>query len=133
MTEHDTILLLSRTILPQRLNSIRSLRIEWSFWYPSFMHFSKELCPPYHLTWDKTWQIIAGMSSLKDLRVSLIEHWHSRDAESEAKLLAPLRQVTGLKRFDVAVSWSFYETGASPMLGDIPFRIERDMKVAWVA
>ncbi len=121
----DTILNFSSTILPQRLNTIRSLRLRWCF-KSSFgselgsIIPSLRLYPPHdEATWEKVWQIIAGMQGLQKLKVHIWGGPNIVNPTIEAKIFEPLRAVQGTEIFEVRVFWEGkYET-------DAPFKIIR--------
>jgi len=126
----DCFRYLSATILPSRFQAIKKLEIEWYLTWPIYDDFaqrmliSTSLYPPHdEATWEEIWRIIAGMSGLQKLRVELNYFDGFRDDECENKMLAPLRQVKGVKDFVVNLGWSGKEvTGAS-------FKVERPVVV----
>jgi hypothetical protein len=126
----DCLRYLSATILPSRFQAIKKLEIEWYLTWPLYddfaqrMLFSTSLYPPHdEATWEEIWRIIAGMAGLQKLRVELNYFDGFRDDECENKMLAPLRQVKGVRDFVVNLGWSGKEvTGAS-------FKVERPVVV----
>ncbi|KAF2811781.1 uncharacterized protein BDZ99DRAFT_497429 [Mytilinidion resinicola] len=117
----DCLRYLSATILPSRFNAIKSLRIEWYLTWPLYdvfaqrMLFNTALYPPHdEATWEDIWRIIAGMTGLQRLRVDLKYFDGFRDNECEQKMLAPLRQVKGLKEFDVYLGWKGKDVTGAP-------------------
>ncbi|MCJ1479384.1 hypothetical protein MMC13_008069 [Lambiella insularis] len=131
----DDILHLSQTLLPQRLNSITSLALYWPSRTNCYIAFNKgdfHTLPHDILTWKKTWEIIGQMKGLRYLRV-FVNASATQDAESEAKILEPLRTVVGPKVFEVDVSWvvkesatnipSVYSTGDPSY---VPYRLTRN-------
>jgi hypothetical protein len=100
-------------LLPQRINSIRSLLFEWS---PESSMLSRPvgLQPDYPADvqeedqvqrgrWTTTWHVIASMQSLQDLHVNLYRNFHSwgssLNVESAKILVQPITEVTGPERF----------------------------------
>ncbi len=81
------VLLLSYTILPQRLHAIQSLQLYWDLGRLDYMDTIEEWPPPSEYTWETTWEIIAAMKGLKQLKV-VIEDRGGRHQEQLAKLLA---------------------------------------------
>lgn len=121
----DAVLNFSSTILPQRLHTIRSLRLRWYFTFPFHSDFGSDvpslrLHPPHdEATWAKVWGIIAGMQGLRDLRVHIWSGFNITTSTIEARILEPLRAVKGMETFEVKVPWEGnYEMEA-------PFKITR--------
>ncbi|KAF2491401.1 hypothetical protein BU16DRAFT_565103 [Lophium mytilinum] len=117
----DCLRHLSATILPSRFNAIKSLTIEWYLTWPLYddfaqrMLFSTSLYPPHdEATWEEIWRIIAGMKGLQRLRVDLNYFDGFRDNECEQKMLAPLRQIKGVKNFTVYLGWKGKEVIGAP-------------------
>ena len=112
----ETALLLSYTLLPQRLNSITSLRLTWAF-FQSFLRPAasrnptrKALFPGDEVTWKACWKVIAGMKSLRDIRVWLaMSPALEMPKRVEREMLAPLAEVGRKRVFKVRVSWSLRE------------------------
>ncbi|PLB50858.1 hypothetical protein P170DRAFT_508954 [Aspergillus steynii IBT 23096] len=69
----DTILSLSQTILPSRLNLIRTVHLAYAF--PVLMYGedkSENAVPPYDAaTWEETCRILANMAGLRELYMHL--------------------------------------------------------------
>ena len=124
----ESILVLSHTILPQRLNSITSLRLTWAF-FQSFRGgrleggwaeawragppgyylapYQKALFPGDEATWKACWAVIAGMQGLRDLRVWLaMSPATEMPAAVEKDMLSPLRRVGPKRIFKIRVSWA---------------------------
>ncbi|KAF2183823.1 hypothetical protein K469DRAFT_751244 [Zopfia rhizophila CBS 207.26] len=123
----DCLRYFSCTTLPNRFNMIQNLDIEWCMSWPIYDNIAQQLLlnnpalyPPYdETTWEETWRIVANMTNLKFIRVSLLYVDGFRDAACEAKMLAPLRKVTIPAKFEVHVSWSGEE------VTDAPFQLIR--------
>ena len=117
----ETALLLSYTLLPQRLNSITSLRLTWAF-FQSFLRPAairnlkrKALFPGDEATWKACWKVIAGMGSLRDIRVWLaMSPALEMPKRVEREMLAPLADVGRKRVFKVRVSWTLKEWEDEP-------------------
>lgn len=116
---------LSATILPSRLNSIKSISIDWYFYWHIYDDFTQQmfserfLYPPHdEATWEDMWRIIASMKGLKSLKIEL-SYFDSLNGEREAMMLAPLGKVMGLDNFEVHLPY------AGPEYPDASFRLIR--------
>jgi len=76
-------------------------------------------------TWQKTWQVIAGMDGLQSLRVMLNKFWMPRCPESAAQLFGPMCAVKGLKVFEVEVCWPADGSEHTLELDSVPYTIKR--------
>ncbi|KAI9844028.1 MAG: hypothetical protein M1837_005963 [Sclerophora amabilis] len=129
----DCILFLSSTILPHRLNAIRSLRIHWYFSWPLYVAVPggrRKHYPPYdEATWERTWEIIADMEGLQYIRVLMDELWMERTPNEVATILEPLKRVPSGKDFEAEIPWRIRvrdierESPGEPG-GCFPFRIK---------
>ncbi|KAJ4287685.1 hypothetical protein N0V90_012388 [Kalmusia sp. IMI 367209] len=128
----DCLRYFSCTILPHRWALVQTLDIEWCISWPIYDPIAQTLLvsrpalyPPHdEATWEATWRIISNMSNLKSLRVSLMYFDWFRDPGCEEGLLAPLRQVTLPRKFEVHLSWAGEE------IKDAPFQLFRpDVRV----
>ncbi|MCJ1394375.1 hypothetical protein MMC18_007253 [Xylographa bjoerkii] len=121
----DSIVHLSQTVLPHRLDLITSLHIYRCF--PSALYESPEnrgqLAPYDEATWEETWRIIADMKGLRVLRVTLFEFWRLRSRRSQTTFLEPLKAVEQADVFEVEVPWAVGDDEGPIGLGDVPFRI----------
>lgn len=130
----ESALLLSSTLLPHRLNSITSLRLTWAF-FQSFLTSTpstsntripplrttpststlplthrKALFPGDEATWKASWKVIAGMQSLRDVRIWLAMSPATEMSKAcEWEMLTPLREVGRKRVFKVRVSWTIWD------------------------
>ncbi|PGH27352.1 hypothetical protein AJ80_01064 [Polytolypa hystricis UAMH7299] len=101
--DYDTIVWFGSTVLPQRLNLVRFLSVQWDcicFWLPNL-----RVPPPYdRYTWFKVWDLIASMQGLRELRVKV---WNGprMNRQTEIDVFSPLRELKHLKVFEVELSW----------------------------
>ena len=117
----ETALLLSYTLLPQRLNSITSLRLTWAF-FQSFLGSDPTRNPPRkalfrgdEATWKACWKVIAGMQGLRDIRIWLaMSPAVEMPKKVERQMLAPLALVGRKRIFKVRVSWTLKEWEEDP-------------------
>jgi hypothetical protein len=81
--------------------------------------------PNDEVTWEHTCDVLAGMSGLRHLRISLQEGHHepSRDRSWEEKVLRPLGKVRVRDEFLLELSWKTRESHLPDIEG--PFRIVR--------
>ena len=88
-------------MLPSRQLQIRSVRLRWECKYPLIRSSPDEASSlPYDgETWDDVCRILAGLTGLQELSICLRGACTWRLAE----MLLPLRQVKGVKSFDVTV------------------------------
>ena len=114
----DTLWHFSRTILPQRLNSIRKMHLTWFLDYKHFLG-----CNP--LThWTQTCDILARMTGLQNLQISLDTVGlvlEDIDAERERNVLMPLKTITKTNIFSVRLWWHPFEP--EELLKDAPFQL----------
>lgn len=126
IVDPDNIFRLSRTILPHRLNSIRSLSFNMQFtndYRAQPMSFSSASFSEDLDTWVRTWAVIAGMKGLRNLRVSLGAWWFNMDPDIEARLFYSMAQVTSPTSFTVRVSWRGGDMAAH--MANMPFVLVR--------
>jgi hypothetical protein len=74
ISSFEGIFFLSTTILPQRMNAIKSLQLFYSIDY-LWKEIGKgrpELPPENKALWEANWRIVAGMNSLKRLDVFIM-------------------------------------------------------------
>ena len=118
----DTICWFASTILPRRLDMIRSVYIEWDticFWHPRI-----KPPPPYDReTWFEVWRILSSMKGLRELRVTI---WNGprMDSETEIEVFGPMRGVKGADVFELELPWEYMGEDETPH-SDAPFRITR--------
>jgi hypothetical protein len=124
--EMDCLRFLANTTLPSSFSQITRLEIlspmHWPIYDADIQNFFLDppLYPPYdEATWEATWRLIAKMPNLKYLWVKLYHCHGFRDSAFEKRMLAPLRKITQVKRFEVHVSWNGDE------ITDAPFKLVR--------
>ena len=107
----DTIIDFSKMILPHCLNAVRCLEFRWAILFPLYSdtspdRISNPLYPPYdEATWERVWQVIAGIRALRDLRVELFDRLGSHSPDDVARILEPLRAVQRLDIFEIKLPW----------------------------
>lgn len=129
MLHIESLLQLSYTILPHRLNAIQLLELGWyvNSAYPydtGFTGYRGILSPPYdETTWGRSWATLAGMEGLRVLQVYLVRCWlEPLTLDAERMLLSPVMKVVNPRVWNLALGWP--DTGAN--FQDAPFRIIRD-------
>lgn len=123
----ETMISLSQTLLPDRLNAIRSLQLTWAFFHPSHTVYDgdKILLTGDEALWKVCWVVVGGMKRVSDIRI-----WLSMSPAVEAArqpeedLLKPLEGIGQKKRFEVQVSWKLLESEVRPQR-EYPFRLIR--------
>lgn len=127
---------LAETVLPQRLHTIRKVELGWYFYvpYPLYRRRGKSVigqpttmdeCPPYDIaTWERVWDILAGMEGLRELRVDLVGRWsETLTKDEEGMLLGPALKVERPRVWEMRVEW---DGGGVDWEGDgAPFRVVR--------
>lgn len=98
----DTLISLTRTIVPHRLAKIKSLQLCFENCWPSSM--KGDLISG--LTSEEVWSIVVNkLTGLMELDLSIYQHTHVElpygTAESERKTLEPLLILRGLEDFDL--------------------------------
>ncbi len=105
----DTLVTLPRSIAPQCLDSIRTLRllkssrVKMPYPHPRWRPYS----PTFGDTWRLFWEVVVRMRGLKDLEVYLeygIDYYRVEDEPSSVTgtregMLRPLLETWGLERF----------------------------------
>jgi hypothetical protein len=115
----------ARCILPQRLDAIQYIMMDWE---RLFSIFNKDNTRPRFgneefKAWCQVWAIIGKMKSLLDLKVVLKSHKFQVPQARRLKMCLPMMEVKGLRKFEVIVpfedetDWSF--------AADAPFVIVR--------
>jgi len=97
----------SRTILPQRLNQVQSLVIDWERPYSIFNEFNtipKRGKKEYEL-WCQAWAIIRDMQNLRDLAVILKKHKFNVPQERREKMCQPMMEIQGLRTYELRIPW----------------------------
>ncbi|CAD6570015.1 MAG: hypothetical protein ASARMPREDX12_003273 [Alectoria sarmentosa] len=129
MLHLESMISLADTILPQRLNGIRSVELGWYFYIPYPLYtrkFQPMDYPPYDIaTWERVWFILANMESLMRLRVDLVGRWiEPLTADEERQLLGPAMEVKRPRMWDMRIDWE--DTEVDWEAQGAPFRIVRD-------
>lgn len=131
----ETMISLSQTLLPDRLNAIRSLQLTWAFFHLAHtVHDGdKILLAGDEALWKVCWAIVGGMKGVRDVRI-----WLSMSPAVEAarkpeeELLEPLKEIGRKKRIEVRVSWKLPES-EDQSLEEYPFRLIRLHEEEWGA
>lgn len=102
----DTLFYLRRSVLPRRMNQIRSLNFVWYF-----RTRPDTAAPPFDLnTWNEACEVVAGLSGLQDLRVHLDGHGGIQAGANWkhewGPVLDPLMRIKPARKFDVFLPWS---------------------------
>ncbi|EPE31447.1 hypothetical protein GLAREA_12750 [Glarea lozoyensis ATCC 20868] len=125
---------LPRFLLPQRLNAIRTLRLEWrilaheTFFGVDGLEKTTKDQLYYQKEWKDTWKCLADMKGLRDLRVKLNFVQYSASILClESSFLDPIKEVTAPDVFEVSISrWAmggmFYLTGSTWV--DLPCKVD---------
>ena len=98
---------LPRALLPQRINTICTLRFFWELPNPpptiisGFSGLGLEIHLKRQKKWRKIWHIISMMTGLRELHIKLnvTTEWATLNREAAADLLEPIKQVTEPKVF----------------------------------
>lgn len=106
----ESVIYLADTILPQRLNTIRSVELGWYFYIPYPLYtrnFQPMDYPPHDIaTWEKVWSILANMEGLLKLRVDLVGRWvEPLTAHEERQLLGPAMKVKKPRVWEMRIDW----------------------------
>jgi hypothetical protein len=121
----DCIRYFSASVLPMRLDTVRSIDICWQFRWPSYDTLAQRLLagtqyPPHdEASWEDCWRIISGMKGLKRIEVVIQDSVNIADPVKEQSMLEPLRQVTHVPDFTIVLDW-----GGQSWQG-APFRVIR--------
>ena len=109
-TEH--LIHFSTTILPQRLDAIRSVRV-WTMFAFHPLYSTKDpqeaLPPPQdEATWERFCGVLASLTGLRELRVELMtsKFWnHAMRVDCEERMLKPLWDVRSSAMWELVVYW----------------------------
>lgn len=128
MLHLESVVCLADTILPQRLNAIRSVELGWYFYIPYPLYtrkFQPMDYPPYDIaTWERVWSILANMEGLMELRVDLVGRWiEPLTTDEERQLLGPAMKVKRPRVWDMRVDWEDAEVDWEAQ--GAPFRVVR--------
>jgi hypothetical protein len=116
---HPTHLLYLPTRLPpQRINSIRTLRLRWAIRALPYLRRGPAQRLAYHedsANWTRGWSILAGMTGLRDLYVVLVDPtpqrmWERHWLELEEQLLAPVKLVVRPRLCEVVLPFATCRT-----------------------
>lgn len=129
MLHLKSMISLADTILPQRLNAIRSVELGWYFYIPYPLYtrkFQPMDYPPYDIaTWERVWFTLTNMEGLIKLRVDLVGNWiEPLTADDERQLLGPANEVKRPRVWNMRVNWE--DVGVDWEAKGAPFRVLRD-------
>lgn len=115
----------SKTILPQRANSITSIMMDWE---RPFSIFNKDNTIPKMnreelRLWKEVWAIIAGMESLRELKVILKPHKTEVPYERRKLMCEPMMEIKGLRKFELIIPWN--DEGKWDFAEHAPFTITK--------
>ncbi|KAK2786728.1 hypothetical protein FQN52_007736 [Onygenales sp. PD_12] len=109
-----TITRFTSTIPQQRMECLRSIRLEWIFSevemdypYGTAAGYSTVVEKGFDTRWKPLWRTLACMSGLQELHVRLIRGTFAQMPTSiwEDRIFEPMRQFEGLEKFGVEVNW----------------------------
>ncbi|XPS79009.1 hypothetical protein M3J09_011003 [Ascochyta lentis] len=112
---HATHLLaLPKRIPQQRLNAIRHLRLRWQIRALPYLRRISSTKYAYHedtANWERAWRVLASLKGIKSLSVTLIDPsaqdiWEEKWLEHEAQLLEPVKQVAGVRNFELVLPYA---------------------------
>ena len=136
----ESLISLSTTVLPQRLDALGSLQMTWTFFRTEFFFQTqafdteKVLLAGDDAIWKACWQVIAGMKGLKDIRIWLsMSPANELSRRSELELLMPLAQIEPKRLFEVRVSWSLKSGSAEAGSATTRYRLARQESEDWGA
>ncbi len=126
--ELDTLIWLSTTILPQRLNTMSSLQLQWVKMYQTYPNNNTVPAPFDMKTWQTFWRIIAGMAGLRKLQVVILDtsahrSWARSTQDYHEQLVQFLNPLCAVKQtvvFDVDYFW--YGPTVELHMVEAPFR-----------
>ena len=107
--DFHTLTTFAKSIPPQRLNAIRSLRVHYS--PTTSIPYPHERTPQYDLplNLDWFWEIVIGMQSLRDLDVYMEAYDFSRSPWEiqviELSRLGPMEGIRGLSKFQLQLGY----------------------------
>lgn len=128
MLHLESVMSLADTILPQRLNTIRSVELGWYFYIPYPLYtckFQPMDYPPNDIaTWERVWSILANMEGLVTLRIDLKARWmEPLTVDEERQLLAPAMVVRTPRAWEMRLDWK--DAGVDWEAQGAPFRVAR--------
>lgn len=126
-----TIVDLQRTIIPRRLNSIRSMHLYFLlqlYWYETRLETIEHIYPfdiPFF--WESAWKVIAEMKSLQSLRVEFTDGRLDDEYPPRDAVVHLLKPMTAIKfpKYVVQFDWAVEVDEFVGLLGnDLPFEIQ---------
>jgi hypothetical protein len=133
-TVSDCTQFLPRFLLTQRLNSIRTIRLDWTIPFQLKMYALQGLenADEQQLhrqkKWKSTWKCLAELKGLCDLRVKLrFDRRRSNHQAIEKSFLDPIKEVTVPRKFELYLPLWMANEGANFEYSnwiDLPCRIE---------
>ena len=100
----NTLFWFPSTILPKRLDAIRSLRLTVDRYTPKQLYAGYSELNLYHPT--HPWQIIANLPQLKDLVITFNTPQETFTEQKKLVLLHPLMDIRQPENFELRVPWS---------------------------
>jgi hypothetical protein len=119
----------SRAILPQRLNAIHSIMIDWERAFSIFNpnHSIPKQDNEEWEAWRQTWAIIARMEGLQEVRVILKKHKFEVSKARRIKMCEPMMRIKGLGTFEVIVPSD--DDGEWDFAAKAPFKIVKGPEI----
>ena len=114
----ESIILLVDTVLPHRLNNIRSIHMSWHF---CRVWSTGALPSQAQHDWDKCWSILSTIRSLRHLRVILHNGSSPMSGPFEEEMFEPAWSVKLIRKWEIITVWG--NTGAD--FEGAPFRVVR--------
>ena len=130
----DTFTYLKRSILPHRLNQIRTLNISWEF----VNDYSYDSPAPYDLrTWSEACDVLASFKGLQELTVHLlgknglsldgrwktVKRYWKNEKSRWGPVLEPLARSTAQKKFIIFLPWLVDECTEANKTCGYPFQL----------
>jgi hypothetical protein len=115
----------SRAIVPQRLNDVQSIMMDWERTFSIFNPYNtipKQDNEEWK-AWRETWAIMAKMEGLKEVRVYLKSHKFIVSKIRRMKMCQPMMEIKGLRIFEVVVP--FDDDGDWDFASNAPFKLLR--------
>jgi len=117
----DTLLYMTRCILPRRLHQITRLNYSCDFSQPVYPD------SPRYKTWCEACNVLSSLSRLQELTIHLTGMFDVTSEYYESKswvpLLDGLKQVKATRRYDVYIPWSEEECSRAAAENDFPFTL----------
>jgi hypothetical protein len=126
---HPTHLLFLPSHLKQT-HLIRTLHIRWAIRALPYLRRGPANRLAYRedtANWERGWSIVAGMAGLRELFVVVVDPspnrvWERHWKELEEELLAPVKQVTGPRRFEMVLPYGRWDVRADMGASRVVFR-----------